>query len=45
MRSSGGVPAGVQLFENGITAGVSRNEGHLVIPLPMTSLMWTILGG
>ena len=45
MRSSGGMPAGVQLFSNGLDAGTSRGESHVVIPMPMTSLMWTLLGG
>jgi len=44
-RSSGGLPAGVQMFQNGLSSGASKNDDHLIVPMPLASLMWTLLGG
>jgi hypothetical protein len=44
-RSAGGLPAGVQLFQNGLVSGASNNDDHLVVPMPLATLMWTLLGG
>jgi hypothetical protein len=44
-RSSGGLPAGVQLFQNGIASGASKGDEHLIMPMPMASMMWALLGG
>jgi len=44
-RSSGGLPAGVQLFQNGISSGASKGDEHLIVPMPVASVMWTLLGG
>jgi len=44
-RSSGGIPSGIQLFSNGITSGSSTNDDHLIIPMPLASMLWTLFGG
>jgi hypothetical protein len=44
-RSSGGLPAGVGLFNNGFTAGQSKDDSHVIVPLPLASILWTLLGG
>ena len=44
-RSSGGVPAGIGMFQNGLSSGASKNDDHMIVPMPLASLMWTLLGG
>ena len=44
-RSSGGLPAGVQLVHNGFATGASKGDEHLIMPMPMATLMWSLLGG
>jgi hypothetical protein len=44
-RSGGGLPEGVGLFVNGFTAGASSNDEHLIVPMPIASLVWSLLGG
>jgi len=44
-RSSGGLPAGVQLVQNGFATGASKGDEHLIMPMPMATLMWSLLGG
>jgi hypothetical protein len=43
--SASGLPTGMQLFTNGISVGPSTNGEHTLVPLPVTSMMSTLLGG
>ncbi|MEM2869934.1 MAG: hypothetical protein QW379_05895 [Thermoplasmata archaeon] len=44
-RSRGPLPLGMQLFSNGLALGASRGDDHLLVPLPVASLLWSLLGG
>ena len=44
-RSGGGLPEGVALFTNGFAAGASNNDEHLIVPMPIATLIWSLLGG
>jgi hypothetical protein len=44
-RSVSGVPMALQFFTNGFSAGASDGGEHTLVPLPMASMMATLLGG
>jgi hypothetical protein len=44
-RSAGSVPTALQFFTNGMSVGASDGGEHTLVPLPLASLMATLLGG
>ena len=44
-RSKGGVPQGMQLFTNGVSLGPQSGEEHTIVPMPLMTVVGTLLGG
>jgi hypothetical protein len=44
-RSKDGVPQGIQMFTNGLSLGATKGEEHTLVPLPLATVIGTVLGG
>jgi hypothetical protein len=44
-RSISGIPMALQFFTNGMSVGASDGGEHTMVPLPMASMLATLLGG